>query len=91
MVETNKSQKFDHQPFGRVNPSYTNNVVRSQTNLSAVRSLPFGPRGLRVRRLPWMQEVVGSNPTEVKICFSQFTPFYEVECEKLFCKINFKI
>ena len=26
-----------------------------------------------------------------QICFSQFTPFYEVECEKLFCKINFKI
>ena len=38
-----------------------------------------------------MQEVVGSNPTEGKICFSQFTPFYEVECEKLFCKTNLKL
>ena len=37
-----------------------------------------------------MQEVVGSNPTEGKICFSHFTPFYEVECEELFCKTNLK-
>ena len=41
-------------------------------------------------RLPRMQEVVGSNPTEGKICFSHFTPFYEVECEELFCKTNLK-
>ena len=34
---------------------------------------------------------MGSNPTEGKICFSQFTPFYEVECEKLFCKTNIKL
>ena len=37
-----------------------------------------------------MQEVVGSNPTEDKICFSQSTPFYEVECEKLFFKLILK-
>ena len=42
-------------------------------SLGVVRSLPWGPRGLAVRRLPRMQEVVGSNPTEGKICFSQFT------------------
>ena len=44
----------------------------------------------RIRRLPRMQEVVGSNPTEGKIRFSQFTLFYRVECEKLFCKTNIK-
>ena len=33
---------------------------------------------------------MGSNPTEGKICFSHFTPFYEVECEELFCKTNLK-
>ena len=49
-------------------------------------SQPWGPRSLAVRRLPRMHEVVGSNPTEGKICFSQFTLFYRVECEKLFCK-----
>ena len=40
----------------------------------------------RLRRLPRMQEVVGSNPTEGKnfFFFSQFTLFYRVECEKLF-------
>ena len=38
-----------------------------------------------------MQEVVGSNPTEGKICFSQITLFYRVECEKLFCKTNIKL
>ena len=38
-----------------------------------------------------MQEVVGSNPTDGKICFSQFTLFYRVECEKLFCKTNIKL
>ena len=38
-----------------------------------------------------MQEVVGSNPTESKIRFSQFTLFYRVECEKLFCKTNIKL
>ena len=38
-----------------------------------------------------MQEVVGSNPTEGKICFSQFTLFYRVECEKLFRKTNIKL
>ena len=45
----------------------------------------------RLRRLPRMQEVVGSNSTEGKICFSQFTLFYSVECEKLFCKTNIKL
>ena len=45
----------------------------------------------RLRRMPRMQEVVGSNPTESKICFSQFTLFYRVECEKLFCKTNLKL
>ena len=37
----------------------------------------------RLIRLPRMQEVVGSNPTEGKICFSQFTLFYRVECGKI--------
>ena len=32
-----------------------------------------------------------SNPTEGKICFSQFTLLYRVECEKLFCKTNIKL
>ena len=40
---------------------------------------------LVVRRLPRMQEVVSSNPTESKICFSHFTLF-RVECKELFCK-----
>ena len=55
-------------------------------SFGVVRSLPWGPRGLAVRRLPQMQEVVGSNPTEGKICFSQFTLIYRVEL-----KIKFKI
>ena len=42
-------------------------------SLGVVRSLPWGPRGLVVRRLPRMQEVVGSNPTEGKICLLHFT------------------
>ena len=42
-------------------------------SLGVVRSLPWGPRGLAVWRLPRMQEVVGLNPTEGKICFSHFT------------------
>ena len=42
-------------------------------SLGVVRSLSWGPRSLAVRRLPRMQEVVGSNPTERKICFSHFT------------------
>ena len=41
-------------------------------------------------KLASVQEVVGSNPTEGKICFSHFTPFYEVEWEELFCKTNLK-
>ena len=45
----------------------------------------------RLRRLPRIQEVVSSNPTEGKICFSQFTLFYTVEWEKLFCKTNLKL
>ena len=60
-------------------------------SLSVVRSLPWGPHGLKVRRLPRMQEVVGSNLIEGKIRFSQFTLFYRVECEKLFCKTNIKL
>ena len=43
-------------------------------SLGVVRSLPRGPCGLAIRRLPRMQEVVGSNPTEgTKIYFSHFT------------------
>ena len=38
-------------------------------SLGVVCSLPWGPRGLAVKRLPRMQEVVGSNPTEGKIWF----------------------
>ena len=34
-----------------------------------------------------MQEVVGSNPTEDKLRFSQFTLFYRVECENYFVKL----
>ena len=49
------------------------------------------PLCLAVKRLPRMQEVVSSNPTEGKICFSQFTLFYRVECENLFCKTNIKL
>ena len=45
----------------------------------------------RLRRLPRMQDVMGSNPTEGKIRFSQFTLFNSVECEKLFCKTNLKL
>ena len=33
------------------------------------------PRVLALRRLPRMHEVVGSNPTEGKICFAHFTLF----------------
>ena len=49
--------------------------------------------GLAVRRLPRMQEIVGSNPTEGKIRFSQFefTLFYRVECKNLCCKTNIKL
>ena len=42
-------------------------------------------RGLAVRRLPRMQEVVGSNPTEGKICFSHFT-LLECNVKKCFVK-----
>ena len=59
-------------------------------NLGVVHSLPWGPRGLNFRRLLQMQKVEDSNPTEGKICFSQFIQIYEVECEELFCKINLK-
>lgn len=36
---------------------------------------------------------VDSNPFRTKfvVVFSYFTPFYEVKCEKLFCKTNFKL
>ena len=47
------------------------------------------PRGLAVRRLPRMQEVVASNPTEVKILFFTIT-LIRVKCEELFCKTNIK-
>ena len=56
-------------------------------SLGVVRSLPWGLCNLAVKRLPQMQEVVGSNPTQSKICFSQFTLFYRMECEKLFVKL----
>ena len=36
-------------------------------------------------------DTICENPTEGKICFSQFTLFYRVECEKLFCKTNIKL
>ena len=55
-------------------------------NLCVVCSLPWGPRVLAGKRLPRMKEILGSNPSEGKF-FSQFTSFYEVGCEKLFCKI----
>ena len=43
-------------------------------SLGIVRSLPWGPCGLAGKRLPRMQEVVGSNPTEgTKIYISNFT------------------
>ena len=45
----------------------------------------------RLRRLPRMQEVMSSNPTERKIRLSQFTLFNRVECEKLFCKTDLKL
>ena len=45
----------------------------------------------RLRRYPRKQKVVGSNPTEGKIRFSQFTLFYIVECKNLFCKTNLKL
>ena len=45
----------------------------------------------RLRRLPRMQEVVGSNPTEGKIRCSQFIVFCRAECEKLFCKTNIQL
>ena len=61
------------------------------TCIGVVCSLPLGPRGLAVKCLPRMQEVVGSNLTEGKIRISQFTLFYRVECEKLFCKTNIKL
>ena len=44
-----------------------------------------------LKRLPRMQEVVGSNPTEDKICFSQFTLFIEWSGKQLFCKTNLKL
>ena len=46
----------------------------------------------------WRDTSIGNNvnfsdfSTKGKICLSQFTPFNEVECEKMFCKkIKFKI
>ena len=39
-----------------------------------------------VRRLPQMQEVVGSNPNEGKICFSHFT-LLEWNVENCFVKL----
>ena len=44
-----------------------------QYYLGVVRSLPRSPCGLAGKRFPQMQEVVSSNPTEDKICFSHFT------------------
>ena len=38
-----------------------------------------------------IKTLVGSNPTEGKIRFSQITLFYRVECENLFCKTNLKL
>ena len=48
------------------------------------------PCGLAGRRFTLMHEVVGSNTTEGKICFSHFT-LIRVKCEKLFCKTNIKV
>ena len=55
--------------------------------LGVIRSQPWGPRGLAVRRLPRMQEVVGSIPTEGKIHFSQFTPFMKWNVKNCFEKL----
>ena len=46
----------------------------------------------RLRRLPRMQEGGrGFESHRGQIRFSQFTLFYRVECEKLFCKTNLKL
>ena len=58
-------------------------------SLSVVRSLPWSPCGLAGRRLPPMQKVFGSNPTEGKICFSY--TLFRVECEELFWKTNTRL
>ena len=48
--------------------------TEANIRLGVVCPLPWGPRGLAVRRLPRVQEVVGSNPTEGKIY--SFTIYY---------------
>ena len=51
-------------------------------------------RGKRLtarRRGPHGRERTTPRLKLYKICFSQFTLFYRVECEKLFCKTNIKL
>ena len=59
-------------------------------SLGVVRFLLWIHCSLAERRLPRMQEVVGSNSTESKICFSHFTLF-NVKCEEVFWKTNIKL
>ena len=56
-------------------------------SLGVVRSLPWGPRGLAARRLPRMQEVVGSNPTEGKFVFHNLLYFVEWNVKNCFVKL----
>ena len=84
-------ESFPYDRWYLVGASWEKNTLLEYFDifLGVVRSLPWGPRGLAVRHLPRMQEVVGSNHTEGKICFSHFTLF-RVEYEELFCKTNIK-
>ena len=59
-------------------------------NIDVVCSIPWDPRSLAVI---WCSECRRSwvrIPLEKKNCFSQFTPFYEVECEYCFVKLILK-
>jgi hypothetical protein len=44
----------------------TFNVFLQYVSLGVDRSLPLGPCGLAIRRLPWMQEVMGRYSPRVK-------------------------
>ena len=56
-------------------------------NLSVVRSLPWGPRGLAVRRLPRMQEVVIWIPPSTKFVFYNLIYFIEWNVRNCFVKL----
>ena len=56
-------------------------------SLGVVRSLPWGPCGLAVKTLAANALVVGSNPTDGKIHFSQFTPFMKWNVKNCFVKL----